>query len=78
MGIIKKIKKSMDYEAVGGAMFLGLNKAVVKGHGNSKARAFSVCINQAANAARNDMVSKIKKMIDDNAELVKANLAIEE
>jgi glycerol-3-phosphate acyltransferase PlsX len=28
--IIKKIRKGLDYEAVGGAMFLGLKKAVVK------------------------------------------------
>lgn len=63
-GVIKKIKGSLDYEAVGGAMFLGLSKAVVKGHGNSKARAFSVCIAQAAQAVRGDMTGKMKAMID--------------
>lgn len=63
-GVIKKIKKSMDYEACGGAMFLGLSKAVVKGHGNSKERGFAVCIEQAANAVRGNMVDKIKAMID--------------
>ena len=62
--IIKKIRGGLDYEGVGGAMFLGLNKAVVKGHGNSKARAFAVCIRQAADAARGDLVGKIKEMID--------------
>lgn len=62
--IIKGIRKGLDYEGVGGATFLGLSKAVVKGHGNSKARAFSVCIEQAANAVRGDMVGKIKSMID--------------
>ena len=45
-------------------MFLGLNKAVVKGHGNSKARAFTVCIEQAANAVRGDLVGKMKTLID--------------
>lgn len=64
MDIIKKVKKGLDYEGVGGAMFLGLSKAVVKGHGNSKARAFSVCIAQAANAVRGNMTEKIKTMID--------------
>ncbi len=62
--IIKDIKNSLDYEALGGATFLGLTKAVVKGHGNSKARGFSVCIKQAANAVRGNMVDKIKAMID--------------
>ncbi|MBQ7831864.1 MAG: phosphate acyltransferase PlsX [Clostridia bacterium] len=64
MGVIKRIKKSMDYEAFGGAMFLGLSKAVVKGHGNSKEKGFAVCIEQAANAVRGNMVEKIKAMID--------------
>ena len=63
-GIIGSIKGALDYEACGGAMFLGLSKAVVKGHGNSKARGFAVCISQAANAARGGMVDNIKNMID--------------
>ena len=63
-GIIKNIRKGLDYESKGGAMFLGLNKAVVKGHGNSKARAFTVCIEQAANAVRGDLVGKMKTLID--------------
>ena len=62
--VIKNIRKGLDYEGVGGAMFLGLTKAVVKGHGNSKARGFAVCISQAANAARGNMTAKIKEMID--------------
>ena len=63
-GIIKNIKKGLDYEGVGGAMFLGLTQAVVKGHGNSKARSFSACISQAANAVRGNMTAKIKELID--------------
>lgn len=62
--IIKKIRGSLDYEAVGGAMFLGLKKAVVKGHGNSKARGFAVCIEQAANAVRGQMVEKIAGVLE--------------
>jgi glycerol-3-phosphate acyltransferase PlsX len=63
-GVIKNIKKSMDYEGKGGATFLGLTKPVVKGHGNSKARGFSVCIAQAAAAARGNLSEKIKEMLD--------------
>jgi glycerol-3-phosphate acyltransferase PlsX len=67
--ILKNIKKGLDYEGGGGAMFLGLSKTVVKGHGNSKERAFSVCIRQAAEAVRNNMTEKIKTMVDKvNAE----------
>ena len=63
-GVIKNIRKGLDYEGCGGAVFLGLSKTVVKGHGNSKQRGFSVCIQPAANAVRGDMVGKMKAMID--------------
>ena len=63
-GVIKNIRKALDYERVGGAMLLGLPKAVVKGHGNSKRKAFSVCITQAYNAAKEGMVDKIKAMLE--------------
>ena len=78
MGIIKRIKGGLDYEACGGSVFLGLSKTVVKGHGNSRARGFAVCIEQAANAVRGDLVSKIKALVNENAELVNANLNKEE
>ena len=65
--IIKNIKKGLDYEGLGGATFLGLQKPVVKGHGNSKARAISVCISQAAKAVRGNLSDKIKTMLDETA-----------
>ncbi len=63
-GIINKIRGGLDYEGLGGAMFLGLSKIVVKGHGNSKTRGFSVCIEQAAKAVRGGMLEKMKGMLD--------------
>lgn len=66
-GVIKKIRKSLDYETLGGAMLLGLPKAVVKGHGNSKRKAFSVCITQAYNAVKEGMVDKIKAMLEETS-----------
>ena len=77
--IAKKIKNNMDYEACGGAMFLGLSKAVVKGHGNSKARGIAACIRQAANAVKGDMVGKMKAMIDSvDLDAVKVNTEVKE
>lgn len=64
LDIIKRIRGGLDYERMGGAMFLGLSKVVVKGHGNSKAKNFAVCIEQAMHSAQGDMVSKIKEMVD--------------
>lgn len=68
LDVVKKVKKSADYETMGGAVFLGLTKPVVKAHGNTKALCFSVCIEQAVNAVKNEMVSKIEKLLAENAE----------
>ena len=78
-GIVGKIKKGLDYEKCGGAMMLGLSKVVVKGHGNSKANGLAVCIGQAADAVRGDMVGKISEMLEEirKAEEVKAQAAAE-
>ncbi len=62
--ILDDIKKAMDYEACGGATFLGFPKAIVKAHGNAKAKGFGVAISQAANAVRGDMVGKITRMLE--------------
>ena len=78
LDIIKRIKGGLDYEACGGAAFLGLTKAVVKAHGNSRARGFAVCISQAAKAVRGNLVENIKTLVDENAELVNENLSKEE
>jgi glycerol-3-phosphate acyltransferase PlsX len=63
--VIGKVRGAMDYERVGGAMFLGLSKIVVKAHGNSKANTMKHAVLQAANAVRGDMLGKMKKMIDE-------------
>jgi glycerol-3-phosphate acyltransferase PlsX len=73
--ILGNIKDALNYEKVGGAMFLGLQKAVVKGHGNSKALGMSVCIKLAADAARGGMVENIQAML---TELEEKNAVAEE
>ncbi|MBR2903955.1 MAG: phosphate acyltransferase PlsX [Clostridia bacterium] len=62
--IIDDIKGGMDYEAVGGAIFVGFPKPIVKAHGNSKAKGFSACIMQAVKAVHGDMVGNINKMLE--------------
>ncbi len=75
--ILDKIKDSLNYEKVGGATLLGLPKAVVKGHGNSKALGFSVCIKLVAEAVRGDMVGKIQAMLEKIKEQESAALKVE-
>lgn len=45
--VLKSLKKTMDYNAYGGAVMLGLEKVVVKAHGSSKAKSVSAAILQA-------------------------------
>lgn len=45
-GAFKRIKKSFDYDDIGGAPFLGLTNLVVKAHGSSNARAVCGAIRQ--------------------------------
>ena len=70
--IIKRIRKSVDYQKLGGAVFLGLTKPVVKGHGNSKAGSFTIYIGQAVDMVRGDMINKMKAMIDSGNEKLAA------
>lgn len=44
---LRSFKKSMDYREVGGTVFLGITKPVVKMHGSSDARAVKNAIGQA-------------------------------
>ena len=58
---IKEMKEKMDYKSYGGAMLLGVNKVVVKGHGSSDARAFYHAIRVTYELIKKDMISKIKE-----------------
>lgn len=45
--VLKNIKKTMDYNAYGGAVFAGLEKVVIKAHGSSKAKSIAAAVLQA-------------------------------
>ena len=44
--VLKNIKKTMDYNAYGGAVFAGLEKVVIKAHGSSKAKSIAAAVVQ--------------------------------
>ena len=58
---IKEMKDKMDYKRYGGAMLLGVNKVVVKGHGSSDARSFYHAIRVTYELIKKDMISKVKE-----------------
>ena len=63
LGVIFKIKKSMDPRLYNGAMLIGLNGLTVKSHGGTDAVGFSVAIDNTAKLVRQDFVSTIRKEI---------------
>lgn len=68
--VFKTIKETLDYNKKGGAVFLGVEKIVVKAHGSSKRFAFKNAILQtydACNAKVNQIIKENVGSIDVNA-----------
>ena len=66
MPSIKRFAKTMDYKEYGGALFLGVQKPVVKAHGSSDEKLFYYTIKQAENFAKSGTVDIIKKEFEKN------------
>ena len=64
LGVIYKIKKSMDPRLYNGAMLIGLNGLTVKSHGGTDALGYSVALDNAAKLVRQDFVATIRKEIE--------------
>lgn len=63
---IKNLKKSMDYKSYGGALFLGVNKPVVKAHGSSDETLFEYTVKQAEKFVENKAVEKMIEEFEKN------------
>lgn len=57
--VFAKVKKKMDYNAHGGACFLGVNKVVIKSHGSSKRKSICASILQAKSLSQSGVCQKI-------------------
>ena len=66
MPAIKRFGKTMDYKEYGGALFLGVQKPVVKAHGSSDEKLFYYTLKQAENFAQSGTVDIIKKEFEQN------------
>ena len=64
MGVILKIKKTMDPRLYNGAMFVGLNGLSVKSHGGTDALGFSVAVSNAASLVRRNFVATIRSEVE--------------
>lgn len=59
MGGLKELKSKLDYNAVGGAPLIGIEKPVIKAHGSSKAQTFQNAIGQAIHYAESGAIDAI-------------------
>lgn len=69
-GKMKKMKRSVSDEAVGGTIFIGVKKTVVKAHGNSKRIAIANAINVALDASQADLSQHIRDALEGTEELL--------
>ncbi len=52
---LKAVKNTLDYNKKGGAVFLGIDKVIIKSHGSSKASAVKAAVLQAEKACENNL-----------------------
>ena len=64
LGVMLKVKKTMDPRLYNGAMLVGLNGLSVKSHGGTDALGFSVAVGNAANLVRQDFVATIRSEVE--------------
>ena len=69
----KTMMKDLDYNNKGGALFLGVNKTVIKAHGSSKRAAIKAAVLQAVEYSQSEVAKKVKEKLDT----VKLPLAIQ-
>lgn len=62
---IYELKNLLDYNNYGGAVMLGANKTIVKGHGSTKALSIYHSINLAYKMEKNNLREKIKEKIEN-------------
>ena len=62
----KKLYEKMDYNRQGGALLLGVNKAVIKIHGSSKRKAITGAVLQASGLLDFDLSDSISKVLSKN------------
>jgi glycerol-3-phosphate acyltransferase PlsX len=66
-GAFRDVKRRSDYAEFGGAPLLGLNGAVIIGHGKSDERAVQNAIRVARDAAARDIVGKIRERLRETS-----------
>lgn len=66
---LKRFAKRMDSKEVGGAMIFGINKPVIKAHGNSDDYAFFSAIKQAKVMVESNLIEKVLEKLPKKEEV---------
>ena len=64
LGVMLKVKKTMDPRLYNGAMLVGLNGLTVKSHGGTDALGYSVAVNNAIMLVRQNFVATIREEVE--------------
>lgn len=62
---VNKLREMLDYNKMGGSVFLGLKKPVIKSHGSSKASSICPSVLQAVDANQNNLIGTIEQMLGE-------------
>ncbi len=68
--VLAALMKRMDYRRYNGAALLGLRGLVFKSHGSADELAFELALARAYDAARNNLLDRVRKRIDSAAPLL--------
>lgn len=58
--VFKKVKGRFDYNKLGGSVFIGVNKIVLKTHGTSKAETILTCVRQVKELHDSHFIEKLR------------------
>lgn len=72
--VLTAFKNRFDHRRYNGAALLGLRGLVFKSHGSADAFAFERALNRAYDAARNNLLEKVRERIDHAAPLLAAQV----
>jgi len=68
--VLKALMRRMDYRRYNGAALLGLRGLVFKSHGSADAMSFEQALNRAYDAARNNLLDRVRTRIAHAAPLL--------
>ncbi len=69
--VLAALMKRMDYRRYNGAALLGLRGLVFKSHGSADELAFELALGRAYDAARNNLLDRVRQRIDSAAPLLR-------